>query len=208
MAGIMGAEEWPVRKNPLYRLYSWVLSLGRSPYSMGALFVLAFVESSFFPVPPDVLLITLCLSTPRKSYMYALICSIGSVSGGALGYLIGLKFMEWIGKSIIVFYGLSERFNEVAELYEKYNAIAVAIAGFTPIPYKLFTIAAGFFAINFYTFLLASLVSRSARFFFVSSLIYFFGEKVKIYIEKYFNLFTIIFVLLLIGGFLIIRAYF
>ncbi len=204
----MGAEKGLIKENYLLRVYNWVLSLGNSPYSKWALFSIAFMESSFFPIPPDILLITLSLSSPRKSYMFALICSIGSVAGGAFGYLIGLKFMEWIGRTIIAFYGLTERFNDVARLYDKYNAIAVAVAGFTPVPYKVFTIAAGFFAINFYTFIIASLISRSARFFLVSSLIHFFGERIKIYIEKYFNLFTIVFVLLLIGGFFIIRVYF
>lgn len=204
----MKMERELVKENHLLRLYNWVLSLGNSAYSKWALFSIAFMESSFFPIPPDILLITLSLSNPRKSYMFALICSVGSVAGGAFGYLIGLKFMEWIGKTIIAFYGLTDRFNDVAHLYDKYSAIAVAIAGFTPVPYKVFTIAAGFFAINFYTFIIASLISRSARFFLVSSLIYFFGERIKIYIEKYFNIFTIIFVLLLICGFFIIRVYF
>lgn len=187
------------------RLYHWVLGWANSPYSTYALFVLAFCESSFFPVPPDVLLIALAISIPARSFFYALISSVGSVLGGAFGYLIGYQFMDLIGFKIINFYHLTEHYNYVGQVYEKYNAIAVGIAGFTPIPYKIFTIAAGAFKINFWIFLIASLISRSARFFLVSTLIYFYGENIKEFIEKYLNLLTIIFVILLLGGFILLK---
>ncbi len=187
------------------RLYDWVLQWAYSPYASYALFILAFCESSFFPIPPDVLLIALSISIPQKSFFYAIISSTGSVLGGAFGYLIGYQFMDIIGFRIINFYNLKEHYNYVGQIYNKYNAIAVGIAGFTPIPYKIFTIAAGAFKINFWIFLIASLVSRSARFFLLSTLIYFYGESIREFIEKYLNILTIIFVLLLIGGFILLK---
>lgn len=187
------------------KLYDWVLSWAYSPYSTPALLVLAFCESSFFPVPPDVLQIALALSKPEMSFYYAFISSAGSVIGGAFGYFIGYQFMEIIGFKIINFYHLMEQYNYVGEIYNKYNAIAVGIAGFTPVPYKLFTIAAGAFKINFWIFIIASLISRSARFFLVSTLIYFYGERIRTFIEKYLNILTLLFGILLIGGFLLLK---
>lgn len=187
------------------RLYEWVIGWAHSPYATYALFILAFCESSFFPIPPDVLLIALAISIPQRSFFYAINSSIGSVLGGAFGYLIGYQFMDLIGFKIINFYNLIEQYNYIGQIYNKYNAIAVGIAGFTPIPYKIFTIAAGAFKINFFIFLIASLVSRSARFFLVSTLIYFYGEKIREFIEKYLNLLTTIFALLLIGGFILLK---
>ncbi|MCA1959377.1 MAG: hypothetical protein LDL33_01175, partial [Desulfomonile sp.] len=131
----------------LRRLYDWVLSWAETPYAVPALFVLAFAESSFFPVPPDVLLIALAISIPAKSLSYALVCSVGSVLGGMGGYLIGYEFMEAIGNKIIAFYGFTDRWDMVGSLYNRYAAWAVGIAGFTPIPYKVFTIAGGAFRI-------------------------------------------------------------
>jgi len=186
-------------------LYEWVLGWANSPYSTPALFVLAFCESSFFPVPPDVLLIALSIARPSRAFFYAIVTSTGSVVGGAFGYLIGYQFMDIVGYKIINFYHLTAQYDYVGELYNKYDAIAVAIAGFTPVPYKLFTITAGAFKINFITFLIASAISRSARFFLVSTLIFFYGESIKSFIDKYLNILTIIFVLLLIGGFLLLK---
>lgn len=187
------------------KLYNWVLEWAHSPYGTYALFILALCESSFFPIPPDVLIIALAISIPSRSFFYAFISSIGSVIGGAFGYLIGYQFMDLVGFKIINFYHLAEQYNYVGEIYNRYNAIAVGIAGFTPIPYKIFTIAAGAFKINFWIFLIASLVSRSARFFLVSTLIYFYGENIKEFIEKYLNILTIIFVLLLLAGFILLK---
>jgi membrane protein YqaA with SNARE-associated domain len=187
------------------RLYEWVLSWAHSPYATPALFLLAFSESSFFPVPPDILLIALAISIPRKAFYYALICSIGSVLGGMLGYLIGYEFMEAIGNRIVEFYGFTDTWAAVGELYNKYAAWAVGIAGFSPIPYKVFTIAGGAFKIDFPVFVLASFVSRSARFFLVGALIYYFGPPIKAFLEKYFNILAIVFVVLLVGGFVLIK---
>ncbi|MCD6487428.1 MAG: DedA family protein [Syntrophobacterales bacterium] len=189
----------------LRRLYDWVLLWAETPYGSWALFLLAFAESSFFPVPPDVLLIALAISIPAKSFRYALICSLGSVSGGVVGYEIGYRFMDLIGFRIVDFYGFIEQYYAVGDLYNRYNAWAVGIAGFTPIPYKVFTISAGAFKINFVIFLIASAVSRSARFFLVGWLIYKFGPSIKLFIDRYFNILAFVFVALLIGGFILIK---
>ncbi|MFZ3072166.1 MAG: YqaA family protein [Thermodesulfobacteriota bacterium] len=190
--------------NILRRLYDWVLSWAHTPYGIPALFILAFVESIFFPIPPDVLLIALCVALPAKSFRYAVVCSVGSVLGGVFGYLIGFYFMDTVGYHIVKIYGLSENYIYIQGLYSKYDAWAVAIGGFTPIPYKAFTISAGAFKIDFTVFLVASALSRSARFFIVAGLIYRYGPTIKKYIDKYFNIFTFVFIALLILGFLVL----
>jgi membrane protein YqaA with SNARE-associated domain len=192
----------------LRRLYSWVLHWAETPYGSWALFLLALSESSFFPVPPDVLLIALAVSIPKKSFKYALICSAGSLIGGCLGYLIGWQFMITVGEKIIQLYGLTHKMQYIKDLYMQYDAWAIGIAGFTPIPYKVFTISAGAFDINFTVFIIASAVSRAARFFLVAWLIYLFGPKIKTFIDKYFNILAITFVVLLIAGFVIIKIFF
>ena len=187
------------------KLYYWVLSWAFSPYAVPALFGLAFAESSFFPIPPDVLLIALAISVPAKAFYYALICSAGSVLGGMVGYLIGYGLMDVIGHRIVDFYGFTDKWLLVGDLYNRYAAWAVGIAGFTPIPYKVFTIAGGAFKIDFLIFVLASAVSRSARFFIVAALIYKFGAPVRRFIDKYFDILAIVFVVLLVGGFILIK---
>ncbi len=189
----------------LRRLYDWVLYWAETPYGTWALFLLAFCESSFFPIPPDILLIALAVAIPKKSLKYALICSAGSVLGGCFGYLIGWHFMASIGSPIVDFYGLGTKVEYIGSLYNKYDAWAVAIAGFTPIPYKVFTIAAGIFKINFSVFVLTSLVSRSARFFIVGGLIYIFGPKIQGFIDKYFNILAVAFTVLLVLGFVVVK---
>ncbi|MBW1694486.1 MAG: DedA family protein [Deltaproteobacteria bacterium] len=189
----------------LRRLYDWVLSWAKTPYGSWALFLLAFSESSFFPIPPDVLLIALAVAIPKKSFKYALICSFGSVLGGCFGYLIGWKFMALIGNHIVELYGLTPKVEAIEILYNKYDAWAVGIAGFTPIPYKVFTISAGAFQINFLVFVIASFVSRSARFFLVGGLIYTFGPQIQRFIDKYFNILATAFTVLLVIGFIIIK---
>ena len=192
----------------LRRLYSWVLHWAKTPYGSWALFLLALSESSFFPVPPDVLLIALAVSIPKKSFKYALICTAGSLIGGCLGYLIGWQFMITVGEKIIQFYGLTHKMQYIKDLYMQYDAWAIGIAGFTPIPYKVFTISAGAFDINFTVFIIASAISRAARFFLVAWLIYLFGPKIKTFIDKYFNILAITFVVLLVAGFAIIKIFF
>jgi len=189
----------------LFSLKLWVENFADKPYAGIALFIIAFAESSFFPIPPDVLLIAIALLKPRLSFRYALICSIGSVLGGMFGYLIGFQFYELIGKKIIEFYQLQQQYDAVKVMYDKNAFVAIAIAGFTPIPYKVFTIAAGAFQVSFPTLVVASALSRPARFFLVGGLIYSFGPRVKTFIDKYFDWLTIAFVILLILGFVLIK---
>jgi membrane protein YqaA with SNARE-associated domain len=192
----------------LKRLYNWVLHWADSPYGGWALFLLAFSESSFFPIPPDVLLIALAVGKPERSLKYAAICTAGSVIGGVAGYIIGWQFMAGVGEKIVDFYGLTEKVAYIGTLYHQYDAWAVGVAGFTPIPYKVFTITAGAFKINFLVFFLASLVSRAARFFIVGGLIYAFGPSIKVFIDKYFNILAVVFTILLVAGIFLIKTIF
>ena len=192
-------------KGILRKLYYWVLSWAESPRAGLYLFLLAFAESSFFPIPPDVLLIALALSLPTKAFRYALVCSIGSIIGGAFGYLIGLFFMDSVGWPIIEFYHLQSGYNQIGNLYNEWAGLAVFVAGFTPIPYKVFTISAGVFKIDFVVFMVASIISRSARFFLVAALIWKFGKPIRDFIDRYLGWLTIAFCVLLIGGFVLIK---
>jgi len=191
------------------RLYDWVIHFSQTRHGATALFVLSFAESSFFPVPPDVLLGPLALGAPKKWLRFALACSIASVLGGILGYCIGMFLWSMIGDWVIAhlsWAGLTEvNFAKFQNAYRKWDFAVVFTCGFTPLPYKVCTISAGIAKINFFGFLVASTVSRSARFFIVAGLMGWKGEKIRPFIEKYFNWFSLAFVVLLIGGFLVIK---
>jgi membrane protein YqaA with SNARE-associated domain len=190
----------------LYRLKAWVESFAQKPYSLWALFVIAFVESSFFPIPPDVLLIALCVAAPRRSFMYAALCTLGSVSGAFLGYYIGYALFETIGSKIVTFYGFSDQFQLVLDKYRENAWGAIIIAGFTPIPYKVFTIAAGFKeTIDLQTLALASFVGRAMRFFLVGGLLFLFGPKMKEYLDNHLEKLTLALGVLFVLGILIIK---
>jgi membrane protein YqaA with SNARE-associated domain len=185
------------------QIFAWIDQLAASAHPGWWLFALAFAESSFFPVPPDVLLITLGVATPERAIFYAVVCSLGSVLGGALGYGIGL----YGGRPLLYRMFKETRIQAVERLYDRYNAWATGIAGLTPIPYKVFTIAGGAFKINFKVFVIASVVSRSLRFITEGVLLYFFGETIRDFLYSYFNWLSIAFVVLLIGGFWLIHRY-
>ena len=185
---------------------AWVEGYADKPHAQWALFWIAFAESSFFPIPPDVLLIAMAVMVPRRAFRYALICSAGSVLGGMFGYFIGWAFFETIGQPIINFYGAHGHYERVSQLYQQNAFLAIAAAGFTPIPYKVFTIAAGAFNVSFMTLVLASVLSRSARFFLVAALFFFFGAPIKRFIDRYFEILTVVFLVLLIGGFVVVRV--
>ncbi len=200
--------------NPVRKLYDWVLSWAERPSAMYALFFLGFAESSFFPVPPDVLLIPLVLGFRKKWFRLFVILTIGSALGGAFGYFIGAKLWgvgpeNYTSTATFFFNSIPGFSREVFEAmkvkYDLYGFWIVFTAGFTPIPYKIFTISSGAFSINFVTFMIASFISRGARFFLVSFLIKKFGEPIKNFINKYFNWLAILFTFLLIGGFIIIK---
>lgn len=188
------------------RLYDWVLSWSSSRWGWLALFIIALCEASWFPLPPDILLIALCLGATKKSFRFAGITLLGSIIGAMLGYVIG-HFL-WTTPAgdptaIATFFFNHvfsvEGFNSVGALFDKYNFWIVFTAGFTPLPYKLFTIAGGLFDINFVMFIVASIVSRGMRFFLIAWLIWRFGAPIKAFIDKYFNLLATLFTVLLVG---------
>ncbi len=185
-----------------------------SPWGGAALFFIAFVESSFFPIPPDVLLIALALGAPKKAFKYATISTIGSVAGAVLGYVIGniswltstgefTSFANFFFENIPGF--THEIYYNIAEMYKEHDFWIVFTAGFTPIPYKVITITSGVFSIDLIMFIIASIVSRGARFFLISALIWHFGAPIKSFIDKYFNLLAIVFTILLIGSFFLVK---
>ncbi len=184
----------------IHNLLYWVEGLAQHPHAGWMLFVLAFAESSFFPIPPDVLLIPLCLGDPSQALWFAFLCSLGSVLGGIAGYAIGF----WGGRPLIYKMFSEGKIKAVERYYDRWNAWATGIAGLTPIPYKVFTLSGGAFAINFKVFVIASVVARSLRFFTVAGLIYLYGEPIQAFIDKYLNLLSIAFVVLLLAGFLLI----
>lgn len=189
----------------LRRLKAWVEGYADKPHAEWALFAIAFMESSFFPIPPDVLLIAMAVIVPAKAFRYALVCTAGSVLGGIFGYFIGWAFFETIGQPILQFYGAMGHYETVRQLYGEHAFWAIFTAAFTPIPYKVFTIAAGTFEISLATLVAASMLGRAGRFFIVAALFYFFGAPIKKFIDKYFEILTVVFLVLLVGGFVVIR---
>lgn len=193
--------------NPVKRLYDWVLHWAETPYGVPVLGCLAFIESVFFPVPPDVLLIALVLGSRARWFRLALVCSLASVVGGLVGYSVG--YALWGAVSSLFFSyvpGFSPaRFERVQALYEQWNFWIVFTAGFTPIPYKLITVSAGVFKVNVVMFAIASAVSRSARFFLVAWLLQRYGAPIKDFIDRRFNLLAMVFTVLLVGGFAVLK---
>ena len=187
------------------RLYRWVLHWAETPYGVAALFVIAFAESSFFPIPPDVLLIALAFSIPKKSFRYATICTVGSVLGGIFGWLIGLQFYDTIGVRIITALHYEKEFSLVQSYYAKNAFLYILLAAFTPIPYKVFTIGAGVCHIALPILIAASILGRAGRFFLVGGSIYFFGPRIKPFLEKYLDWATALLAGLAVLGFLAIR---
>lgn len=191
------------------RLYNWVIHFADTPHGTKALFALSFAESSFFPVPPDVLLAPLALGAPKKWFRFALACSLASILGGLLGYLIGYALWEVIGNWVLThlaFIGFTqENFSKFESWYGRYDFWIVFTCGFTPLPYKVCTISAGIARISIPGFVIASTVSRSARFFLVAGLIGWKGQRIRPFIEKYFNWLSLAFAALLIGGFIVLK---
>ncbi len=201
----MAGEVEQKKKGVLQRLYDACMNWISGRYGEYVLFLIAFVESSFFPLPPDVFLIAMSVARPTRAFRYAAICSVGSVLGGALGYGLGLWFMDAVGLPVIEWYGLTGKYSLLQDYFRRYDVWIVATAGFTPIPYKLFTITAGAVGSNFVAFMLVSLLARSARFFLVAALIWKFGAKIQQAIDNYFNILTVVFMVLLIGSFMLIK---
>ncbi len=194
------------RDGPIKRLYHWVLGWADRPGGPVALGVIATAESFIFPIPPDVLLIPLCLGQPKKAFRFAAICTAGSVLGGVFGYWLGSALFDSVGIRIIELYSFADEYQTLGQYYSDNLVLTLGSAGFTPIPYKVFTIAAGGFSVPFGAFVAISAVSRGARFFLVAGLIRLFGERIRVFIERYFNILSIVLVLAVIGGFLLIRV--
>ncbi len=193
--------------NPIRKVYDWTLSLAKKKTSGIWLAFLSFAEASFFPIPPDILLIPLCLGALRKAIYFATICSIASVLGGLAGYAIG--HFAWDGLQGYFYQYVpgftEEKFSRITEWYDEWGWPLVFLAGFSPVPYKIFTIASGVLGMALLPFTLASAVSRSARFFLVALLIAKFGEPMKEKIDQHFNKLALVFGLLLVGGFLVLK---
>ncbi len=180
----------------LQDFYNWTLAWAASPYAEWALSIIAFTEASFFPIPPDLLMIPMAASRPSMSFFFAFLCTLFSLTGGVFGYWIGQKG----GQPLLNRFVKEENILKVEKLFNRYDAWAIGIAGFTPIPFKVFTIASGAFRINFKTFLIASLIGRAGRFFIVGTLFYFWGAQIQTFIEKYLNWISIALVFLLVLG--------
>ncbi|MFZ1728744.1 MAG: YqaA family protein [Bacteroidota bacterium] len=190
-------------------MYDWVEGFSHKPGALWALFGIAFMESSFFPIPPDVLLIALAVTKPKRAMQFAGVCAAGSVLGGMFGYFIGYELMEAVGRPIIDFYNANNYWLKVEEAYRGPVGVWFLLAAaFTPIPYKVATIAAGATQMPFIPFLIASAFGRAARFFLVAGLIWKFGPSIKTFIDKYFDKLSIGFIVLLVLGFVAVKYVF
>ncbi len=189
----------------LKALYEWTLRQAASPHALWILAVVAFVESSIFPIPPDILLIPMVLAMRNRAWLLAGVCTIASVTGGMAGYGIGAFLYESMGQPILELYGKLEKFESFQAMYNEWGAWIVMMGGLTPFPYKVITIASGVTGLNIVTFTLFSIVARGIRFFLIAWLLWYFGAPIKAFIERYLGLLTIAFFVLLIGGFLVLK---
>jgi membrane protein YqaA with SNARE-associated domain len=190
------------------RLYDWAMDMARHERAPHLLFWVAFVESSVFPIPPDVMLIPMVLAQRAKAWAYATIATIGSVLGGVAGYAIGYFLFEFLGRPILAFYGYAGQFEETADLFRHWGVWILIAKGWTPFPYKVLTIAAGAFRMDLLAFVLASIVARAMRFYLVAALLFWFGEPIKDFIERRLSLVTTAFLVTLVGGFIAVKYLF
>lgn len=189
----------------LRALYDWTLSLARSPHALWALAFVAFIESSVFPIPPDVLMIAMIIAAPSRAFVIAGVAAVASVAGGIAGYGIGFYAFETVGRPVLEFYGKEAYFAEFAERYNAWGAWAVLMAGVTPFPYKVITILSGFTHLSLPVFIVASIIARSLRFFIVAALLWKFGTPIRDFVERRLGLVFTVFMVLLLGGFVAVR---
>lgn len=189
----------------LRRLYDWTMKLAGHRHGGWILGIISFIESSFFPIPTDVLLIPMALSNRARALVYATIATVTSVAGGMFGYAIGYFLFESVGQPLLEFYGYGDKFTEFAARYNDWGAWIVFIAGVTPFPYKVITIASGVTALDIGIFTIASILARGLRFYAVCGLLYWFGDPIRAFIEKYLGLMFSLFVVLLVGGFVVVK---
>jgi membrane protein YqaA with SNARE-associated domain len=192
----------------LRRLYDWMMSLAAGRHAPTALAAVSFAESSFFPIPPDVMLIPMIIARRARAWAYAGLATVSSVIGGMFGYAIGYFLFETIGQPILKFYGKAEDFAGFTQMFNDYGVWILIIKGMTPIPYKILTIAAGVSHMDLVAFVLASVVARAMRFFIVAGLLFFFGEPIRKFVEERLTLMTTLFVVLLVGGFVAVKFFF
>ncbi|SRR5579883_756876 len=195
----------PLKRGGMNKLYHWVLSLAEHPQAAWMLCLVSFAESSFFPIPPDVLLIPMALARPERAWFYAAICTISSVIGGLFGYMIGAFLYDSVGQWIIHAYGSGETIEMFRAKYAEYGHWILIIKGFLPIPYKLVTITAGFSGYNLFWFIILSFITRGMRFFCVALILRFFGDTVRQKIDQYTTPIAVGFMACIVGGFVLFR---
>jgi membrane protein YqaA with SNARE-associated domain len=189
----------------LRRLYDWTLSLAETRYALWALAMVSFIESSVFPIPPDVMLIPMVLAARQKAWLIAGVCTIASVLGGGFGYYIGSALFDTIGQGVLEFYGKMDKFEDFRTRFNEYGPWAVLFAGITPFPYKVITITSGATGLDFWVFMISSVIARGLRFFLVAWLLWKFGPAIRDFIDKRFGLVATVAIALLFGGFLLVR---
>ena len=191
----------------LRRLYDWTMSLSRSPRALWALGIVSFIESSVFPIPPDVLMIPMIIARPRRAFLIAAVATLASVLGALLGYYIGAALFETVGRPVLDFYGKGTEFDAFAVKYNDWGAWAVLVAGITPFPFKVITIASGVTGLSLPVFIVASLIARAFRFFLVAALLWRFGAPIQGFIERRLGLVFTLFCVLLVGGFALLKVF-
>jgi membrane protein YqaA with SNARE-associated domain len=189
----------------IQRLYDWTLALARTRHALWALGIVSFIESSFFPIPPDVLMIPMILARPSRAFVIAAVATLASVSGGLLGYYIGWGLFEAVGRPVLEFYNKGTEFEAFAVRYNDWGAWAVLVAGVTPFPFKVITIASGATQLSLPVFIISALIARALRFFLVAALLWRFGEPIRDFIERRLGLVFTVFCVLLVGGFILLR---
>lgn len=189
----------------LRALYDWTISLAETRYALVALAVVAFMESSFFPIPPDIMMIPMILAARNRAFLIAGVCTIASVLGGGFGYYIGASLFEAVGMPILDFFGKGEKIGTFKDQFNEYGAWAVLMAGVTPFPYKVITITSGATGLDFWVFMISSVIARGLRFFIVAFLLWKFGAPIRAFIEERFGLVATVAIVLLFGGFLALR---
>ena len=189
----------------LRRAYDWTMNFAAHHNAMWALFVISFIESSIFPIPPDILLVPMVLANRDKAWKIAAVCTLGSVLGGIAGYGIGYFLFEQLGQPLLEFYGKTDKFTEFQGMYNAWGAWVVGMAGLTPFPYKVITIASGVTALNIGTFIIASVLSRGIRFFLEALLLWYFGDPIREFMEKYLGILVTVGFVVLFGGFVAVK---
>jgi membrane protein YqaA with SNARE-associated domain len=192
-------------KNMIRSMYDWTIRLAAHKHAVWALATISFFESIFFPIPPDAVLLPMCLSQRRKSFLYATVCMLASVAGGVTAYMIGLFFYDTVGRVIIAFYGMDQKFDDVKAAYDEWGAWLLVAKGFAPIPYKVMAILSGVLQMNLLTFVIASAAGRSIRFYLIAGLAWKFGDPVRHFIEAHLTKVCLAFLALIILGFVMIK---